>query len=336
MRKKSSMAHAFDDHSFGLVLRDAERVLSTLADHEHRLVSLVGLMESRGSARAPAAGTAPTPQLPPPADLLAAVRDLCVAARQQRELAEAIVARMIGDLVRVNAGSPRKDRILLVDDNLDNLATASDTLEASGFDVITTANGLEALIVAHYAGPSVVLMDVSMPILDGLDATRLLKSSDVTPSEGDCLHREARPVRYVLRGALRRRARQAGRSAGDDCGRPPGDLDVDADPRRIGRGLRGLRGFTKNQTRITRIQKDRTRIARITRIPRRAASIGSRSPSTHDDRAAVLGRVQARRSARPCGRLRRPGPGLRAAVLAWSVDGRLSPATREVAVADCR
>ena len=53
-------------------------------------------------------------------------------------------------------------------------------LETSGFDAITAGNGLEGVLVAHYTRPAVVLMDVAMPVLDGLQATRLLKASEVT------------------------------------------------------------------------------------------------------------------------------------------------------------
>jgi len=175
------MAHAFDAREFDALLGEAERSLSAAVDHEHRLSSLIGLMEQR--TRTMTAGKSDS--VPPlartvPGDVLAMLRDLCVAARQQRQLAEAIVIRMVGDGVRVNGHALPRRRVLIVDDNEDNRDVAAATLEASGFDVITASNGLEAVIVAHYARPAVVLMDVSMPVLDGLEATRLLKSSGVT------------------------------------------------------------------------------------------------------------------------------------------------------------
>ena len=175
------MAHAFDARGFEELLGEAERSLTAAVDHEHRLVSLVGQMERR--TRTMAAGkSASVPQLPQtvPPSVLAMLRDLCVAARQQRQLAEAIVTRMGGDGLRINGNALPRRRVLIVDDNEDNREVAAATLEASGFDAITANNGLEAVIVAHYARPAVVLMDVSMPILDGLEATRLLKSSGVT------------------------------------------------------------------------------------------------------------------------------------------------------------
>jgi two-component system cell cycle response regulator DivK len=175
------MAHAFDARALEDLLTEAERSLTAAVDHERRLTLLVGQLErGRQAMGAGKSGSVDAPPRTRPPDVLTAVRELCVAARQQRQLAEAIVTRMVGDGVRVNGAALRRRRVLIVDDNADNREIAAATLEASGFDVITTANGLEAVIVAHYASPSVVLMDVSMPVLDGLEATRLLKSSSAT------------------------------------------------------------------------------------------------------------------------------------------------------------
>lgn len=66
--------------------------------------------------------------------------------------------------------------ILLVDDQQDLRLLYAQHLTLSGFDVIQAANGIEAL--DHTAGqlPDVILMDLSMPILDGWEATRRLKA----------------------------------------------------------------------------------------------------------------------------------------------------------------
>jgi len=63
----------------------------------------------------------------------------------------------------------RKGLILVVDDDLDLRETLADTLKDRGFDVITAANGLEALkIVRSMASPpSVILLDLMMPVMDG-------------------------------------------------------------------------------------------------------------------------------------------------------------------------
>jgi CheY-like chemotaxis protein len=58
----------------------------------------------------------------------------------------------------------------------DTRELVSATLEHGGFDVITASNGAEAFLAAHDARPSVIVMDVNMPVLDGIETTRLLKS----------------------------------------------------------------------------------------------------------------------------------------------------------------
>jgi CheY-like chemotaxis protein len=111
-----------------------------------------------------------------PNDWRATVRDLCVAAREQRELAEGFLRRLVG--LRLVATTSR--RVLVVDDTPDSRDMAAEALEAFGFDAITASNGAEALIVAHYARPAVVVMDLTMPVLDGFEAARVLKTSPIT------------------------------------------------------------------------------------------------------------------------------------------------------------
>jgi CheY-like chemotaxis protein len=63
----------------------------------------------------------------------------------------------------------RKGPVLIVDDDLDIREILADTLKDRGFDVITAANGLEALklIRSMTTHPSVILLDLMMPIMDG-------------------------------------------------------------------------------------------------------------------------------------------------------------------------
>jgi CheY-like chemotaxis protein len=65
--------------------------------------------------------------------------------------------------------------VLLVDDNPVNLMAGSALLEILGYEVETAEDGLEAIASCQRRQPHVVLMDVNMPVLDGLQATMQLR-----------------------------------------------------------------------------------------------------------------------------------------------------------------
>jgi two-component system, cell cycle response regulator DivK len=66
--------------------------------------------------------------------------------------------------------------VLLVDDYPDARDMYSEYLQFSGFDVVQAANGIEALERALEAAPDIILMDLALPVMDGWEATRRLKS----------------------------------------------------------------------------------------------------------------------------------------------------------------
>ncbi len=68
------------------------------------------------------------------------------------------------------------DRILIVDDNLLNLKLAKELLVIAGFAVETAMDADEARAALDAAIPDLILMDISLPGMDGLTLTRLLKS----------------------------------------------------------------------------------------------------------------------------------------------------------------
>src|SRR5262245_6047343 len=73
-------------------------------------------------------------------------------------------------------------RVLLVDDYRDARDMYGEYLEYSGYQVIQAANGIEALQRAIDDQPDIILMDLSLPVMDGWEATRRLKADQRTAS----------------------------------------------------------------------------------------------------------------------------------------------------------
>lgn len=72
------------------------------------------------------------------------------------------------------------NRILLVDDNLDNLQVLYQALEHDGYELILAQSGEEALSTAREASPAVILLDINMPGIDGYETCRRLKADTKT------------------------------------------------------------------------------------------------------------------------------------------------------------
>jgi CheY-like chemotaxis protein len=70
--------------------------------------------------------------------------------------------------------------VLIVEDQSDLRQLYVQELTISGFDVIEAANGLDAIAHSSSQYPDVILMDLSLPVLDGWEATRRLKSDSRT------------------------------------------------------------------------------------------------------------------------------------------------------------
>jgi CheY-like chemotaxis protein len=65
--------------------------------------------------------------------------------------------------------------VLLVEDTEDNRFMMRRLLEMTGYRVIEAMNGEEAVKLAQAESPSLILMDLSLPVIDGLAATRLIR-----------------------------------------------------------------------------------------------------------------------------------------------------------------
>lgn len=71
-------------------------------------------------------------------------------------------------------------RILLVEDNEMNRDMLSRRLDRKGYQVLLAEDGQRALDVAEAEKPDLILMDMSLPVIDGWEATRRLKASEGT------------------------------------------------------------------------------------------------------------------------------------------------------------
>jgi two-component system cell cycle response regulator DivK len=105
--------------------------------------------------------------------------------------------------------------ILLVEDNEMNRDMLSRRLQRKGFEVQMAADGAEGLMMARTANPDLILMDMSLPVLDGWEATRRLKSDPVLAGI---------PVIALTAHAMEGDREQALRAGCDDYDSKPIDL----------------------------------------------------------------------------------------------------------------
>ena len=98
-------------------------------------------------------------------------------------------------------------RILIADDNVDAAEALGTLLETDGYEVLLAHDGAQALDMALTARPAIVILDIGMPVMDGLEAARRLRA---TP--------EGRSMFLVaLTGWDREKDRELTRAAGFDA-----------------------------------------------------------------------------------------------------------------------
>ena len=73
-------------------------------------------------------------------------------------------------------------KLLLVEDNEMNRDMLSRRLQRRGYEVLIAVDGEEGITVAKSKLPDLILMDMSLPLLDGWETTRILKASSTTSS----------------------------------------------------------------------------------------------------------------------------------------------------------
>ncbi len=71
-------------------------------------------------------------------------------------------------------------RILLVEDNDMNWDMLSRRLQRKGHEVLLAADGMQAILMAESEAPDLILLDMSLPVIDGWEAARRLKASPAT------------------------------------------------------------------------------------------------------------------------------------------------------------
>jgi DNA-binding response OmpR family regulator len=74
--------------------------------------------------------------------------------------------------------SPQSDTIVVADDSMTILAMTSSRLERAGYDIVTATRGDEALRLVQENHPRLVLLDVEMPGLDGVEVTRRIRADE--------------------------------------------------------------------------------------------------------------------------------------------------------------
>ena len=71
--------------------------------------------------------------------------------------------------------------ILVVDDYTDNRMLLSAWLRAKGYEVVEAQNGKEGLLQADRSNPDFILMNLAMPVMDGVQATRQIRQRNMLP-----------------------------------------------------------------------------------------------------------------------------------------------------------
>ena len=106
--------------------------------------------------------------------------------------------------------------ILVAEDQNDNMVLVSLWLQNMGYRVLTAVNGEAALEIAKLAHPHLILMDIGMPVMDGLEATRAIRE---TPEISGL------PIIFLTAYTDKEFQRQAGEAGGDGYLTKPFDFD---------------------------------------------------------------------------------------------------------------
>jgi CheY-like chemotaxis protein len=107
-------------------------------------------------------------------------------------------------------------KILLVEDNEMNRDLLSRRLERKGFEVVIAVDGQAGVDMASSASPDIILMDLSLPVMDGWEATRRIKADVAT---------QAIPVIALTAHAMSGDEQKAREAGADDYDTKPVNLN---------------------------------------------------------------------------------------------------------------
>jgi two-component system, sensor histidine kinase and response regulator len=117
-----------------------------------------------------------------PGDLLDAIR-LALQPAQEEEHEVGLAAFNIDESLIRAAGTPQKSKsVLLVEDNPVNQTVATRILQKGGYEVVTAGDGQEAIEWFEKRRFDLILMDVQMPVLGGLEATKAIRAREARRS----------------------------------------------------------------------------------------------------------------------------------------------------------
>jgi two-component system cell cycle response regulator DivK len=186
------MPFSFTADEFARIRQRARRVEDEAASHERDAEALLRAAErdverARSTAANPGDVTRACldrfaldaqAQLRRSLDALSSMRRLCLDACEHRRATERLLAELRRDTDDAGRPAGAPPAVLVVDDFDDGRELMCAVLTSAGFVVRAASNGLEALLTAYEIRPAVIVMDLTMPVLDGIEATRLIKAVD--------------------------------------------------------------------------------------------------------------------------------------------------------------
>jgi CheY-like chemotaxis protein len=158
---------------------DLNKLVETAEGVAHHASELAGAF-ARGNTRADELSALCSTHVRRSADNAAATLRACVSAREQHVTAHRLYATLNDRFEDSELLPSHAAAVLVVDDTADVRDIVALHLRDAGFVVRTAVNGLDALLTAYEMRPDVIVMDLTMPVLDGIEATRLIKATEAT------------------------------------------------------------------------------------------------------------------------------------------------------------